>query len=116
MSPKQKPRKGSVSVLQSTSSGQPESPRRSTVTSLDILKIDYRSRLPCGFPERVWSRILAYAVDAQGLLSQSQQESVLRYAMDKSSLRKERDALGLKEGAQKWHVLEDMDCLAYEMR
>ena len=76
----------------------------------------YRSKLPCGFPENVWSRILGYAVGAGGLMSFGQQKSVLRYAMDRETLKKEREALGLKEAAQKWHILCDMDCLAYEIR
>lgn len=116
MSPRQKPRKGSVSAFQPTSAGKPESPKIAMAPCPSMTRIEYRSRLPCGFPEQVWSRILAYALDAQGLLSQGQQESIVRYALDKNSLRKERELLGLKEAARKWHVLEDMDCLAYEMR
>ena len=81
-----------------------------------VTRRQYRSKLPCGFSEDVWWQILGYAVGAKGLLSHGQQKSVLTYAMDRGNLKKEREALGLKEAAQKWHILEDMDCLAYEMR
>ena len=77
---------------------------------------EYRSRLPLGLPEEIWCRILGQAVDAQGVLSPGQQRSVLKYGRSKCSLGKERDALGLKKAFQIWHVLDSMDCLAYEMR
>ena len=81
-----------------------------------IMQRDYRTKLPCGFPEDVWSRILGYAVGANGIMSLGQQKSVMGYAIDMNNLKKEREALGMKEAAQKWHILCDMDCLAYEIR
>ena len=77
---------------------------------------EYRSRLPLGFTEETWAQILAFAVDANSLMSRGQQLSVIRYAIDRRTLSKEREALGLKDAAQKWHVLADMDCVAYEIR
>lgn len=77
---------------------------------------EYRSRLPLGFTEETWARILAYAVDDNGLMSRGQQLSVVRYAIERRTLGKEREALGLKDAAQKWHILDDMDCLTYEIR
>jgi len=76
----------------------------------------YRSKLPCGLPEDTWRRIMGFAVDAGDILSDNQQRSVLKYAMDRSTLRRESESLGLKEATQIWRILEGMDCLAYEMR
>ena len=86
------------------------------VRDLSLLDKEYRSKLPCGFSEDVWARIMCYVVEGNGLLSHGQQISVLRYARDRGTLRKERDSLGLKEAAQIWHVLDGMNCLAYDMR
>ncbi|KAL9131214.1 MAG: hypothetical protein Q9217_000816 [Psora testacea] len=120
ISPRQnRPRKDSIST--------PLVPRMVSQTSSMLSRVaesrfaplsgkEYRSKLPCGFPEDAWWQILGYATNASGLLSPGQQRSVLRYGMDRGTLRKERDTLGLKEAAQIWHVLEGMDCLAYEMR
>ncbi|MCJ1469659.1 hypothetical protein MMC07_008295 [Pseudocyphellaria aurata] len=89
----------------------PSSPLISTA-----LKVPYRTSLPCGFPEEVWRRIMAIAAGAENIMSEAQQRSVLRWAMDRDTLGKERESLGLKEGAQIWKVLEGMGCLAYEMK
>ena len=75
----------------------------------------YRTELPCGFSECAWARILGNLVDAEGILSDDQQVSILRYAMDRKTLLKEREALGLTVATQIWRVLEAIDCLAYEM-
>lgn len=76
----------------------------------------YRTKLPYGLPDDVWRRIMAAAAGADVILSVAQQRSVIRWAMDRSSLNKEKEFLGLKESAQIWKVLEGMGCLAYEMR
>lgn len=76
----------------------------------------YRTKLPCGLPDDVWRRIMAAAAGADVVLSVTQQRSVIRWAMDRSSLNKEKEFLGLKGSAQIWKVLEGMGCLAYEMR
>ena len=75
---------------------------------------EYRSRLPCGFTEEIWWKILGQAVGAQDLMSQAQQRSVLSWAIDRNTLKKEREWLVEKEGNQLWHVLDGMTCLAYE--
>lgn len=75
----------------------------------------YRSRLPCGFPEHAWAKILGHVVGVEGILSDDQQLSVLRYATDRRTLNKEREALGLASATQIWRVLEATGCLAYEM-
>lgn len=78
--------------------------------------LPYRTKLPCGLPDDIWRRIMATAAGANDILSVAQQKSVLRWAMDRSSLKKEKEFLGLKGSAQIWKVLESMGCLAYEMR
>ena len=74
----------------------------------------YRSSLPLSFPAGVWRRILALSADAGDILSEAQQRSVLRWGMDRGTLSRERESLGLAEHAQIWKVLDGMGCLAYE--
>lgn len=75
----------------------------------------YRTKLPCGFPDCVWRRILALAAGAEGIMSELQQQSVLQWAMDRSTLRQESESLGLRASAQCWKILEATGCLAYEL-
>ena len=89
----------------------PPSPLKSSVP-----KAPYRNSLPCGFHEEIWRQIMAIAAGAEGVMSEAQQRSVLRWAMDRGTLCKERESLGLKDSAQIWKVLEGMGCLAYEMK
>ena len=86
------------------------SPPASTIST------PYRTKLPCGLPDDIWRRIMATAAGANSILSVAQQRSVIRWAMDRSSLNKEKEFLGLKGSAQIWKVLEGMGCLAYDMR
>ncbi|KAL9104186.1 MAG: hypothetical protein Q9163_000838 [Psora crenata] len=120
MSPRpNRPHKDSNSitpVFDMAGSVRTKSCTRAELCTIPGFNKEYRSKLPKGFSEDVWWQILGYAAGANGLLSDGQQKSVLRYAMDRGTMRKERDSLGLKEAAQIWHVLEGMDCLAYEMR
>ena len=81
-----------------------------------IPKTHYRTQLPCGFPKEVWRRIMAVAAGAEDIMSEAQQRSVLQWAMNRSTLGRERESLGLKESAQIWKVLEGTGCLAYEMK
>ena len=75
----------------------------------------YRTKLPFGLPEDSWRRIAAHCTGVIGILSERQQISVLRWAMDRKTLGKERDALGLTQAAQIWRILEGTGCLAYDM-
>ena len=75
----------------------------------------YRTKLPCGFPEYIWMRILGLAAGAEGVMSESQQRSVLQWAIDRKTLRQESESLGLRASAQCWKILEATGCLAYEM-
>ena len=75
----------------------------------------YKTQLPCGFSKDVWQRIIAFATGAHAILSRTQQRSMLDWAMDRRTLIKEKESLGLKESAQIWKVLEATGCLAYEI-
>ena len=76
---------------------------------------DYRTKLPFGLPEHVWRRIIGLAAGAEGIMSESQQQCVLQWAMDRKTLRQESESLGLRASAQCWKILEATGCLAYEM-
>lgn len=76
----------------------------------------YRSCLPYGFSEKVWMRIISHIVGADGIVNITQQRSILRWAMDRTTLSREREALGKPECAQIWRVLEGIGCLAYDVR
>ena len=75
----------------------------------------YRTKLPGRLPEDVWRRILGLAAGAEGIMSESQQRSVLQWAMDRKTLRHESESRGLRASAQCWKILEATGCLAYEM-
>lgn len=75
----------------------------------------YRAQLPCGFSEDAWRRILGHCASANGTLSADQQLSILRYAMDRRTLIKESEVLGLTFATQIWRILEATGCLTYEL-
>jgi hypothetical protein len=75
----------------------------------------YRSNLPCQLPEDVWRRIIAFAAGADGVMSVGQQRSMLAYAMDLTTVKKENEQLGLTRANQIWKILEATGCLSYEM-
>lgn len=77
--------------------------------------ISYRSQLPCQFSEDIWRRIIATAAGADGIMSEAQQLSMLRWAWDRNTLSRESESLGLKDSAQIWKVLEATGCLGYDM-
>ena len=76
---------------------------------------EYRTKLPRGLPEYLWRRILGLVAGAEGIMSESQQRSVLQWAMDRKTLRQESESLGLRASAQCWKILEATGCLTYEM-
>ena len=75
----------------------------------------YRTRLPCGFSEDVWRRIIGLAAGADGIMSENQQRSMLNWAMNRKTLSKESEILGLTLASQIWRVLEGTGCLTYDM-
>lgn len=110
------PKSGSLPSLPTAIPSTPITPRNLVVSvSLPTKIADYRTKLPCGLPEYVWRQILGLAVGAEGIMSESQQRSVLQWAMDRKTLRQESESLGLRASAQCWKILEATGCLAYEM-
>ena len=90
-------------------------PNPGIAASSSAKKKIYRSRLPCGFPEDVWRRIIGLAAGADGIMSENQQRSMLSWAMDRKTLSKESEILGLTLASQIWRVLEGTGCLTYDM-
>ena len=76
----------------------------------------YRTELPSGFSEDIWRRITASVTGAEGILSETQQLAVLRWALDRKTLTQEMELLGKPKSAQIWKVLDSTGCLAYEMK
>ncbi|KAL8710414.1 MAG: hypothetical protein Q9220_005015 [cf. Caloplaca sp. 1 TL-2023] len=74
----------------------------------------YRSDLPRGLPEVAWTRIMGLYLRAGRFMSERQQTSVFRWAVDRRTLARELENLGKPESAQVWKVLEGTGCLAYE--
>lgn len=108
--------------LPSTPIGTPQAPLTPTLpvmstpsASLPTETANYRTKLPCGLPEHIWTLILGLATGAEGIMSGSQQRRVLQWAMDRKTLRQESESLGLRASAQCWKILEATGCLAYEM-
>ena len=75
----------------------------------------YQTRLPCGFSEDVWRQIIGHAAGADGIMSEDQQRSMLSWAMNRKTLSKESEILGLTLASQIWRVLESTGCLTYAM-
>lgn len=84
-------------------------------TVQEMVRRQYRTSLPCGFTEQIWCRIVSLAVEADGIMSDEQQLSVLRWALDRNTLVREIELLGKSESAQIWKALERMGCLAYQV-
>lgn len=111
-------RKGS-SVTTSASKGRSPSLSSSLQASPLSVMINTSAEeclMPLGLPEALWQRILALASGAVGVVNNGQQESIIKWARDRDTLSREREALGKPERAQIWRVLEGMGCLAYEVR
>lgn len=87
----------------------------SRTVSLSAKNKIYRTRLPCGFSEDVWRRIIGLAAGADGIMSEDQQRSMLSWAMNRKTLSKESEILGLTLASQIWRVLEGTGCLTYDM-
>ena len=110
------PKSGSLPSTPTVLPPTPLTPKNSVVSvPLPTKTADYRTKLPCGLPEYVWRRILVLAAGAEGIMSESQQRSVLQWAMDRKTLMQESESLGLRASAQCWKILEATGCLAYEM-
>ncbi|KAI9758831.1 MAG: hypothetical protein M4579_002777 [Chaenotheca gracillima] len=78
-----------------------------------INPLSRRLALVGGLPKEIWWRILAEAIDPNGVLHEDQQRSVMRFAWSRETLHRAKEVAGKSESAQIWHVLEAMDSLAY---
>ena len=87
----------------------------SRAVSLSAKNKIYQTHLPCGFSEDVWRRIIGLAAGADGIMSEDQQRSMLSWAMNRKTLSKESEILGLTLASQIWRVLEGTHCLTYDM-
>lgn len=81
----------------------------------DHFQQPYLSDLCLGFTEDVWRRIIADATDVGDLMSETQQLSAVRYALNRETLAREAESLGKPQSAQCWKVLNGMGVLDYEM-
>lgn len=73
----------------------------------------YKSNLPVGFPEHIWTDIIAYAVDAEGVLSENQKSSVVRWGASRDSIAELQSLRGKHDSQQVYKGLEGMGCLMY---
>ena len=64
----------------------------SPVWDQTVHKPKYEAQLPGGLPEDAWTRILAQAAGADGILGALQQRAVVRWAMEKQTLSEEKAA------------------------
>lgn len=67
-------------------------------------------------PEDVLIRLIRFATDTCGVLSDRQQLQVFRYAKDKMNVQEELAILGKEESVQVWTVLDRIGCLTYEFQ
>jgi len=94
----------------------PPTPPSSSSTALKATGVPYWTDLPFGLPIDVWRRIVAYAINADGVMSKEQQRVMVDWAMHRRTLAQEIESLGKPKSAQIWKVLDATGCLAYEMR
>lgn len=66
-----------------------------------------------GLPLRLWRRIIAEAVGADGILNNKQQEKIMRYAADWDVIAYKLTIKGVEDYQQIWKFLETVDCFTY---
>lgn len=64
-------------------------------------------------PLHLTRRIIAYTAGANGVLSQTQQEGTMRYALDWKSVAAELRAQGAEEHQQIWKLVDAVECFTY---
>lgn len=57
--------------------------------------------------------MVAFAADADGILTTAQQDGILRYATDWQSIEAERKAQGAEEYQQIWKLIDNVGCFTY---
>ena len=70
---------------------------------------------PKGLPTSLWKRIFVEYADGEGILNEQQVENIVEYAGDRSNLKDEQQNHAKGKAHQVWHVLEQIDCLTYEL-
>ncbi|RJE18917.1 leucine rich repeat protein [Aspergillus sclerotialis] len=66
-----------------------------------------------GLPFKLWRRIIAEAVGADGILNNKQQEQIMRYATDWDVIAYKLTIKGVEDYQQIWKFLETVDCFTY---
>ncbi|KAL5355152.1 hypothetical protein BJX96DRAFT_170397 [Aspergillus floccosus] len=66
-----------------------------------------------GLPLELWRRVIAEAVDADGILDVQQQVQIMRYASDWGSVEYEMTITGAEDHQQIWKILETINCFTY---
>lgn len=108
---KKKPRQ-----RKSTSSGASDSPHKPSCPwskTGDSQQDDNVLSCMCPSSFEANRDMVAFAADADGILTAAQQGAILRYATDWQSIEAERKAQGAEEYQQVWKLLENVDCFTY---
>lgn len=66
-----------------------------------------------GLPIQLWRRIIADAVNADGILTRNQQMQIMRYASDWDVIAYKLTIKGVEDHQQIWKFLETVDCFTY---
>jgi hypothetical protein len=64
-------------------------------------------------PTEAWRRIIAHAVNAEGILDRQQQIRIMQYASDWSALAQELGIKGMADYQQIWKILDSVGCFTY---
>lgn len=66
-----------------------------------------------GLPIQLWRRIIAEAVNADGILTRNQQMQIMQYATDWDVIAYKLTIKGVEDYQQIWKFLETVDCFTY---
>lgn len=86
---------------------------RVRVTARSSPSATHQQSWRAGLPLELWRRIIADAVSAEGILSQNQQEQIMRYASDWDVLAYKLTIQGAEDYQQIWKFLETVSCFTY---
>ncbi|KAI9722894.1 MAG: hypothetical protein M1812_001342 [Candelaria pacifica] len=93
-----------------------ESNVRTSPLSVSIkIDEDDNDELLYGLNKNLWIRIITDITDPDGILSETQREAIIEWAMDTNTLNRERELLGKPEYIQIWRLLDGVGCLAYDV-
>lgn len=77
---------------------------------------DRDSNNPKGLPTWLWKKIILEYAEGTGVLNTQQIEKIVEYAGNRSNIMDEQHNQAKGETHQVWHVLEELECLTYEMK